>query len=146
MKLDSLLNTSNESGIKKIGEHSKKQKEKAETNKKLKSAESAKSVLPTKVDGLPVSVGKRGRGRPRVYDDPRFISNEPARVSAHVKIKLQNLIDQKFDGYSQSQLIDKMIDYYIENALPEEERLFLNRIVETAMEDLKSDKKYAGYF
>lgn len=133
MQLDSLLGNGKSSGIKKIEEHSK------ESNRSSKKVVKEDKVLVSRT-------GKGKRGRPKVYADPRFVSNEPARISANVKIKLRSLTDQKFDGYTQSQIIDELIVYYIEHELPKEERIFFHRLVDKEMEDIKYTKKYRKYF
>lgn len=137
MQLDSLLGNGKSSGIKKIEERSRESNKSHSKNGKKSKEE--KEVIKS-------SVHKGKRGRPKVYTDPRYVSSEPARISVNVKIKLQSLTDQKFDGYTQSQIIDELIVYYIEHELPKEERIFFHRLVDKEMEDVKSSKKYRKYF
>lgn len=155
MNLESLLNSSGDKGIEKITDFAnmeKKEVQKKEpvikVNKKLpkRMSVNSNSTLPSMVDTSVPKKEKAIRGRPAVYNDPRYKSMEPVRISINTKIKLQSLIDQKFDGYSQSQMIDLLVDFYMSKELSKEEQKFFSGLIDTQMEDVKSTKKYSPYF
>lgn len=154
LQLDSLLGGSNKSsGIRKIEERSEKSKQEPVRREPVKQEPVKEEIYShtRQMSTLPNNVEvrrekKKPRGRPKVYKDPRYVSSEPARISMNVKIKLQSLADQKFDSASQNQVIDELIQFYIEQALPKEEQIFIQRLVETGMEEAKSSKKYRKFF
>lgn len=154
MQLNSLLGNGRSSGIKKMESTIQKDKDvkiSAERdNEMIHSVHTSNSVLPSKIEEdvytPKTNKAKKSPGRPKVYKDPRYISNEPARVSAYVKLKLQSIADQKFDGCSTNQAIDELIKFYVEQALPKEEQIFINKLVDDGMEELKTSKKFKKFF
>lgn len=92
------------------------------------------------------SVEKGSIGRPVEFDDPRYKSLEAMRISAEVKIRTKNLIEQKFDDVTFNQLVNILLDYYISKELSVEERLFAEKQLENDLEEIKHTKKYQEYF
>ncbi|MBO1307458.1 hypothetical protein JZO70_14875 [Enterococcus sp. 669A] len=89
-------------------------------------------------------VGKRGRKRQ--YYDPRLKALEMQKISARTKIRIQNLINAKFDGFTPDKMFDWLYEYYIEKELSKDDRDFLNHVEETAMEEYKEKPKYQKLF
>ena len=86
------------------------------------------------------------RGRKRQYYDPRLKALEMQKISARTKIRMQNLINAKFDGYTPDKMIDYLYDYYLEKGLSRDDRNFLNQLEEASMEEYKSKPKYQKLF
>ncbi|EOH93105.1 hypothetical protein [Enterococcus pallens] len=173
MKLDSLLTANKKNkGIEKMSEYSnQEQTEKTATkprpsskdllaNAPIKKAASSKQentidhshfvetqarpVAPAPSVSAEEEVGKRGRKRQ--YYDPRLKALEMQKISARTKIRIQNLINAKFDGYTPDKMFDWLYEYYIEKELSKDDRDFLNHVEETAMEEYKEKPKYQKLF
>ena len=86
------------------------------------------------------------RGRKRQYYDPRLKALEMQKISARTKIRMQNLINSKFDGYTPDKMIDFLYDYYLEKGLSRDDRSFLNQLEEASMEEYKEKPKYQKLF
>ncbi|MFC0276789.1 hypothetical protein ACFFH2_08760 [Enterococcus devriesei] len=86
------------------------------------------------------------RGRKRQYYDPRLKALEMQKISARTKIRMQNLINAKFDGYTPDKMIDYLYDYYLEKGLSRDDRNFLNQLEEASMEEYKGKPKYQKLF
>lgn len=86
------------------------------------------------------------RGRKRQYYDPRLKALEMQKISARTKIRMQNLINAKFDGYTPDKMIDFLYDYYLEKGLSRDDRNFLNQLEEASMEEYKEKPKYQKLF
>ena len=86
------------------------------------------------------------RGRKRQYYDPRLKALEMQKISARTKIRMQNLINAKFDGYTPDKMIDFLYDYYLEKGLSRDDRSFLNQLEEASMEEYKEKPKYQKLF
>lgn len=86
------------------------------------------------------------RGRKRQYYDPRLKALEMQKISARTKIRMQNLINAKFDGYTPDKMIDYLYDYYIEKGLSRDDRNFLIQLEEASMEEYKEKPKYQKLF
>lgn len=173
MKLDSLLTANKKNkGIEKMSEYSnQEQTEKTATKPKptskdllanapIKKANNSKPensidrshfveppvrpAAPTPTVSAEEEVGKRGRKRQ--YYDPRLKALEMQKISARTKIRIQNLINAKFDGYTPDKMFDWLYEYYIEKELSKDDRDFLNHVEETAMEEYKEKPKYQKLF
>ncbi|WP_427814789.1 hypothetical protein ACQKTA_11320 (plasmid) [Enterococcus sp. 22-H-5-01] len=86
------------------------------------------------------------RGRKRQYYDPRLKALEMQKISARTKIRMQNLINAKFDGYTPDKMIDFLYDYYIEKGLSKDDRNFLDQLEEASMQEYKEKPKYQKLF
>lgn len=174
LKLDSLLGNNKNKGIETMAALAKEKEENKDNkkeevvqsqstpvnkvqSKKVERVSDSKreddhkpSILPSELESIVEHKKEEHEepalGRPIIFDDVRYKAMEPARISANVKIKLQSLIGQKFDDYSQNKMIDFLIDYYMEKELPKEERMFLNQLIDQSMEEIKQSKKYKKYF
>lgn len=173
MKLDSLLTANKKNkGIEKMSEYSiQEQTEKTATKPKPSSKDllanapikkvttskpestidrshfvetSSTPVTPTPSISTEEEAGKRGRKRQ--YYDPRLKALEMQKISARTKIRIQNLINAKFDGYTPDKMFDWLYEYYIEKELSKDDRDFLNHVEETAMEEYKEKPKYQKLF
>ena len=175
MKLDSLLTANKKNkGIEKMSEYSnQEQTEKTTTKPKLSSKDllanaPIKKAVPTnartettidrshfiepqqrEVPPAPTMSSEdevSKRGRKRQYYDPRLKALEMQKISARTKIRIQNLINAKFDGYTPDKMFDWLYEYYIEKELSKDDRDFLNHVEETAMEEYKEKPKYQKLF
>lgn len=167
MKLDSLLTANKKNkGIEKMSEYSNQDKEEKKPSSQdllakrslspetdfqhssLKEAAIRKEEEGLRHKKTPQTteneVGKRGRKRQ--YYDPRLKALEMQKISARTKIRMQNLINAKFDGYTPDKMIDFLYDYYIEKGLSKDDRNFLNQLEEAAMEEYKEKPKYQKLF
>ncbi|GCF92996.1 hypothetical protein NRIC_08870 [Enterococcus florum] len=173
MKLDSLLTANKKNkGIEKMSEYTKQDKKEAEqpkpSSKDLLANAPIKREIPARQQHSsfrttqdaplrttyrqpePVSeennheAGKRGRKRQ--YYDPRLKALEMQKISARTKIRIQNLINAKFDGFTPDKMFDWLYEYYIEKELSKDDRNFLNHVEETAMEEYKEKPKYQKLF
>ncbi|MGG5318617.1 hypothetical protein [Enterococcus sp. AZ072] len=172
MKLDSLLTANKKNkGIEKMSEYSnQEQTEKTATKPKPSSKDllanapikkttskpentidrshfvepQSRPSAPTPAVSADEEVGKRGRKRQ--YYDPRLKALEMQKISARTKIRIQNLINAKFDGYTPDKMFDWLYEYYIEKELSKDDRDFLNHVEETAMEEYKEKPKYQKLF
>ncbi|MBO0413180.1 hypothetical protein JZO81_19165 [Enterococcus hulanensis] len=167
MKLDSLLTANKKNkGIEKMSEYSNQDKEEKkpssqdllakrtlspETDFRHSSLQEERNHLNERpITHEPISrsqeneVGKRGRKRQ--YYDPRLKALEMQKISARTKIRMQNLINAKFDGYTPDKMIDFLYDYYIEKGLSRDDRNFLNQLEEASMEEYKGKPKYQKLF
>lgn len=166
MKLDSLLTANKKNkGIEKMSEYSNQDKEEKkpssqdllanrtlspetdfrhsslhEETRPLNEKKPQENTLHTP-DSEP---GKRGRKRQ--YYDPRLKALEMQKISARTKIRMQNLINAKFDGYTPDKMIDFLYDYYLEKGLSRDDRNFLNQLEEASMEEYKEKPKYQKLF
>ncbi|MDT2759210.1 hypothetical protein [Enterococcus xiangfangensis] len=168
MKLDSLLTANKKNkGIEKMSEYSNQDKEKEEkkpssqdllANRTLSHETdfrhaplhgetkhpNERNQRPEKTPPQENEAGKRGRKRQ--YYDPRLKALEMQKISARTKIRMQNLINAKFDGYTPDRMIDFLYDYYIEKGLSKDDRNFLDQLEEAAMQEYKEKPKYQKLF
>lgn len=86
------------------------------------------------------------RGRKRQYFDPRMKALEMQKISARTKIRIQNLMDAKFDGYTPDRMIDFLYEYYLEKALSKDDKTFLEQLETASMEDWLEKPKYQKLF
>lgn len=86
------------------------------------------------------------RGRRRQYKDPRLKALEMQKISARTKIRLQNLIDFKFDNKTIDSMIDFLYTSYFERELSMDDRNFLTQLEESSMKDYLEDPKYKKLF
>lgn len=86
------------------------------------------------------------RGRRRQYKDPRLKALEMQKISARTKIRLQNLIDFKFDNKTIDSMIDFLYTSYFERELSMDDRNFLTQLEESSMADYLEDPKYKKLF
>lgn len=167
MKLDSLLTANKKNkGIEKMSEYSNQDKEEKKpssqdllANRTLSPETDFRSTSfreePRHLNERTIThepapqqheteVGKRGRKRQ--YYDPRLKALEMQKISARTKIRMQNLINAKFDGYTPDKMIDFLYDYYLEKGLSRDDRNFLNQLEEASMEEYKEKPKYQKLF
>lgn len=166
MKLDSLLSANKKNkGIEKMSKFSNKeplaaptetkpttkdliaQREQEQEHKKSlqeQYIERHQAVSAQKKEENESGAGKRGRKRQ--YFDPRLKALEMQKISARTKIRLQNLIDAKFDGYTPDKMIDLIYEYYVEKELSKDDRIFLSQLEEAAMEEYRTKPKYQRLF
>lgn len=166
MKLDSLLTANKKNkGIEKMSQFSDQEKKEASSqaqrqsskellaNGALKTPEAPENQLQYRpqvsnpATSSEVSLEEPGkRGRKRQYFDPRLKALEMQKISARTKIRLQNLINAKFDGYTPDKMIDFLYDYYLEKGLSRDDRFFLTQVEEATMEEYKEKPKYQKLF
>ncbi|MDT2638698.1 hypothetical protein P7D31_01030 [Enterococcus dongliensis] len=165
MKLDSLLTANKKNkGIEKMSEYSNQDKEEKkpstqdllakrnlnhETDFRHSSHGEAKhqNEKSASQEKMPAQENETGkRGRKRQYYDPRLKALEMQKISARTKIRMQNLINAKFDGYTPDRMIDFLYDYYMEKGLSKDDRNFLDQLEEAAMQEYKEKPKYQKLF
>ncbi|MBV7390408.1 MULTISPECIES: hypothetical protein [Enterococcus] len=164
MKLDSLLTANKKNkGIEKMSQYSNEEKKAPApkpTSKELLSAkniENTSSLRETHLLNQQKALAQEQRanrekgtpakrGRKRQYNDPRKKALEMQKISAQTKIRLQGLIDSKFDGYTPDKVIEFLYDYYLEKELLQDDRIFLKQVEDAAMEEYKEKPKYQKLF
>jgi len=89
----------------------------------------------------PKSNQKRKAGRKVKYEDKRYKSTESMKLSPSVKLKMDILKSVNFDNQTFTNIINILVDQYIDRDLRAEEREYFKEKYVKEMKDLAAEMK-----